>query len=76
MTDLDCEHVLHLVWEFLDGEMDEARYVEIEAHIAECADCGPRYEFQRRLKVLIEQKCREGAVPTELKRRLFSLLEE
>ena len=76
MTELDCEQVLQLVWQFLDGEMDETRSLEIQAHIAACAECGPRYQFQRRLLALVELKCREGPVPTELKRRLFRLLEE
>ncbi len=76
MTELDCEHVLQLVWQFLDGEMDEAYYLEIQAHITACADCGPRYEFHRRLLVLVEQKCREGPIPADLKRKLFRLLEE
>jgi len=76
MTEIDCEQVLQIVWQFLDGEVDEVRYVEIQAHIAACADCGPRYEFQRRLMVLIEQKCRAGPIPMGLKRRLFRLLEE
>lgn len=76
MTELDCEQVLQLVWRFLDGEMDETRYLEIQAHVAACAECGPRYQFQRRLLALVEMKCREGPVPVELKQRLFRLLEE
>lgn len=76
MTDLDCEEVLQQIWSFLDGEINEARYQEIQAHIAACADCGPRYEFHRRLLALIEEKCREGPIPMEIKQRLFRLLEE
>ena len=76
MTDLDCEQVLQMVWQFLDGEIDEAQYAEIEVHVAACAECGPRYEFQRRLMTLVQQKCREGPVPLELKRKLFRLMEE
>lgn len=76
MTELDCEQVLQMVWQFLDGEIDEARYVEIQMHVTACAECGPRYEFQRRLMALIQQKSREGPVPMELKRKLFRLLEE
>lgn len=76
MTELDCEQVLQMVWQFLDGEIDETRYVEIQVHVTACAECGPRYEFQRRLMDLIQQKCREGPVPVELKQRLFRLLEE
>jgi len=76
MSEIDCEQVLQLVWQFLDGEVDETHYHEIEIHITACAACGPRYEFQRRLLALIEMKCREGPVPGALKQRLFRLLEE
>lgn len=73
---LDCEQVLQMVWYFLDGEMDEVRYREIKAHLAKCANCGPRFEFQRRLLGLIEQKAKEGPIPSSLKQRLLRLLED
>lgn len=76
MTDLDCEQVLEQVWSYLDGELDETVYLRIQAHVARCSDCGPRFEFQRRLLALIEEKCREGPVPLELKQQLFKLLED
>jgi mycothiol system anti-sigma-R factor len=76
MSEIDCEQVLQLVWRFLDGEVDDAHYRDIEAHLVECANCGQRYDFERRLRALIETKCREGPVPTELKRRLFKVLED
>lgn len=75
MSEIDCDQVLKLVWQFLDGEMDEAHYQEIGAHIAECAHCEQRVSFERRLLILIETKCQEGPVPVELKRRLFKFLE-
>ncbi len=76
MSEIYCEEVLRLVWQFLDGEVDEVHYHEIAIHVAECTACGPRFEFQRRLLVLIETKCREGPVPVALKQRLFRLLED
>lgn len=75
MTEVDCEQVLAQVWGYLDGEMDEGAYLQIQAHVAECQGCGPRYDFQRRLLALIEQKCREGPMPPGLRERLFRLLE-
>ncbi|OLC31929.1 MAG: mycothiol system anti-sigma-R factor [Armatimonadetes bacterium 13_1_40CM_64_14] len=75
MSEIDCEQVLQLVWQFLDGEVEEVRYREIEAHLAECANCEGRVSFERRLRTLIETKCQEGPVPVELKRRLFKFLE-
>lgn len=76
MSELDCERVLEMVWGYLDGEVSEAQYLRIQQHVSKCVDCGPRYEFQRKLMGLIEQKCKEGPVPQALKQRLFRLLEE
>ncbi|HEU4797958.1 MAG TPA: mycothiol system anti-sigma-R factor [bacterium] len=75
MTEIDCEQVLEQVWSYLDGELEETAYIEIQAHVAECAGCGPKYDFQRKLITLVEQKCSEGPIPVELKQRLFRLLE-
>jgi mycothiol system anti-sigma-R factor len=75
MTEIDCEQVLEQVWSYLDGELEETAYIEIQAHVAECAGCGPKYDFQRKLITLVEQKCKEGPIPVELKQRLFRLLE-
>lgn len=77
MRRLDCEDVLREVWNYLDGEVEETRFLEIQAHVEECAGCGPRYEFQRRLITIIQVRAREGyPVPETLRRRLFRLLEE
>ncbi len=76
MRRIDCDEVLHEVWGYLDGEIEEARYVEIQAHVEECAGCGPRYEFQRRLMALIQIRCKHGPLPESLKQRLFRLLDE
>lgn len=75
MTEIDCEQVLEQVWSYLDGELGENAYIEIQAHLTECSGCGPKYEFQRKLFALVEQKCKEGPIPVEVKQRLFRLLE-
>jgi mycothiol system anti-sigma-R factor len=75
MSELDCEQVLERVWSYLDGEIAEEAYVEIQAHVAECAGCGSKYDFQRRLFDLIERRCQEGPIPPELKQRLLRLLD-
>jgi mycothiol system anti-sigma-R factor len=76
MSEMDCDQVLEMVWGYLDGEVDEEEYRDIHKHIKGCGECGPRYEFQRKLMVLVERKCREGPIPVELKQRLFRLLKE
>lgn len=75
MSEIDCEQVLERVWSYLDGEVTEDAYLEIQAHVAGCEGCGSKYDFQRRLFDLIERKCKEGPIPPELKLRLFRLLD-
>lgn len=76
MRELDCDQVLEMVWGYLDGEIDEEEYRGIYVHIKHCDECGPRYEFQRKLMALVERKCKEGPIPTDLKQRLFQLLKD
>lgn len=76
MRRIDCDEVLREVWSYLDGEIEETRYLEIETHVEECAGCGPRYEFQRRLLSLIQIRCKQGPLPESVRQRLFRLLEE
>ncbi|HEY3248608.1 MAG TPA: mycothiol system anti-sigma-R factor [bacterium] len=75
MRRLRCDEVLHEVWGFLDGEIEETRYVEIQAHVEECEGCGPRYEFQRRLMTLIQIRCKQP-LPESVRQRLLRLLDE
>lgn len=75
MSPSDCEHALRQLWSFLDGELSEVEFREIQVHLEECISCGSRVEFQRRLRTVIRMKCHGEPVPADLRRRLFNLLE-
>lgn len=75
MSPSDCEHALRQLWSFLDGELSEVEFREIQVHVEECISCGSRVEFQRRLRTVIRMKCHGEPVPANLRRRLFKLLE-
>lgn len=44
---IDCEAVVRELWDFLDGELDEARWQLIRDHLAQCTGCSSHVEFAR-----------------------------
>jgi predicted anti-sigma-YlaC factor YlaD len=51
-TKLDCEAVLKHLFERLDCELDPAKSVEVDRHLADCRACFSRAEFERKLLVV------------------------
>jgi anti-sigma factor RsiW len=46
-TTIACQEVVELVTEYLDGALDHATRVELEAHLALCAACSIYLEQMR-----------------------------
>ena len=58
-TTIACQDVVELVTEYLDGALDHATRVELEAHLALCAGCDIYLEQMR------DTIARLGRVPVE-----------
>ncbi|MDI6771466.1 MAG: mycothiol system anti-sigma-R factor [bacterium] len=74
MSEVDCNVVLERLWVFLDGEADEALYRELEAHIEACLHCRNHVDFERRLRAVIQVKCKGEQAPLALRAALDRLL--
>lgn len=48
--EIDCEHALRRLFDFLDHEIDAAERDAIERHLSTCRSCYSRASFERRLK--------------------------
>jgi anti-sigma factor (TIGR02949 family) len=46
-TELDCVHVIHRLWDYLDGRMSEGEREQIVAHLAWCSGCASHYQFEQ-----------------------------
>jgi len=44
---ISCQEVVELVTDYLEGELDDATRVELEAHLAFCPGCGTYLEQMR-----------------------------
>lgn len=76
MKMIPCEEVARLLWQYMDRELDAATFERLQEHIRQCRDCGPRHEFEARLRTIIRQKCAGQPAPEPLRRRLLALLQD
>lgn len=72
---LDCEQALRLLATYLDQELSGPQSRSVEDHLERCRTCWSRAEFERRLKVQV-QELRNGDPPPELQTRIRGLLGE
>ncbi len=70
----DCSDALHELYEYLDGELTDARRTVIAQHLTACGECFEAFDFQAELKSVIAHKCRDE-VPDALKARVAHLIE-
>ena len=71
--EFDCREALHRIYHFLDGELTPVRRHDIEAHLDGCSPCLEMFGFERELRRVIHDKCRE-VVPDSLRRRIAETL--
>ena len=69
----DCSETLHQLYHFLDGELTEAKRVEIRDHREACPPCFEAFDFEAEIKAYVAQKCRER-VPDELRARIAEVI--
>jgi len=72
---IDCEEVVAHLLDYLDGEIDAEKRVQIDRHLEECRGCYSRAEFERELRRRLRELGKESA-PETLRRRLKALLDE
>jgi len=70
---LTCRELIDLLADYLDSTLSQAAVVELEDHLAECAECQAYLNTYRSTKALAAQA---GSVemPAEMRRRLSEFL--
>jgi mycothiol system anti-sigma-R factor len=66
---VDCDEILRRTSEFIDHELADADYSQIQAHLQECAPCLQHVSVQQLVKSLVARSCVERA-PVELRQRV------
>ncbi len=76
MSASPCEKAIHLLWQYMDRELDQGAHQRLQEHLRECRECGSRHEFEERLRAIIQEKCIARRAPAALRRRVLALLQD
>jgi len=71
---MQCQESSRILEAYLDGEIDQMRGVELEDHLAVCADCRQSLEGQRALKGLLHNAGLRFSAPAGLKDEILGSL--
>jgi mycothiol system anti-sigma-R factor len=74
MAEGNCDDALHELYEFLDGQLDDARRHAIQRHLDDCPPCYEAFDFETELRIVIAKKCHES-VPDSLKQRIADAIQ-
>jgi len=67
----ECGDYVSRIYEFLDGELDEAGRSKLQAHLEECPPCLDEYEVDRILKALVQRSCACEQAPDTLRTQIL-----
>jgi mycothiol system anti-sigma-R factor len=71
----DCGQTVERLYQFIDGELTDERRKQIERHLDECSPCLQAVGFERELRIVISNRCKDR-VPDELRERIKAALEK
>jgi mycothiol system anti-sigma-R factor len=72
---ISCDEALHLVYEYLDGELEDVSQERVRAHFEVCAMCYPHLRFEKSFRAAVARASQGETAPAELKAHLLELLE-
>ena len=73
---ISCEEALSVIYEFLDGELEEVSEQQVRAHFDVCQRCYPQLRLEEAFRAAIQKATRAEAAPPELKTRILHLIAE
>ncbi len=71
---MDCQSVLRQLWDYLDGELTEARREEIAAHLRMCGKCFPTFQFEEAFLRAVKAAGDEPSRTGELRERVVAAM--
>lgn len=76
-TDADmisCHEALSVIYEYLDGELEDVSREKVQAHFDVCARCYPHLRLEKSFRAAVQRAGAEAGAPSELKNRLMEIL--
>ena len=73
---ISCEEALSVIYEFLDGELDDIPQQRVREHFEVCRRCYPQLRLEEAFRAAIQNASRRETAPPEFKARLLDLIAE
>jgi len=73
---ISCRDALDLIYEYLDGELEDVPEERVRAHFEACQRCFPRLKLEEAFRTAVQRATRGKAAPPELRSRVIALLTE
>jgi anti-sigma factor RsiW len=71
---MKCEEIDHFIDTYLDGELDFARQVELEQHLADCPSCRSLLEERQAFRAFFVTAVREYKAPPQLEAKVLAAM--
>ena len=71
---MDCYDVVRQLWDYLDGELTDESMAAIRAHLAQCRQCYPQFDFERTFLDALAATRRERPAPNMVRRKVLAKL--
>lgn len=73
---ISCEDALGLIYEFLDGELEDVSHERVKAHFDVCGRCYPHLQLEESFRTAVRRAAQGEKASPELRSRLLELLAE
>lgn len=72
---MTCREAVDKLYEYLDNELDSVTTAQIKKHLDLCRLCCDNFEFEKTMKNLVQDCCRDSRAPDPLKDKIIRSLE-
>lgn len=72
---MTCQEAVDKLYEYLDREIDDITAAQIEKHLDLCRLCCDHFEFEKKMKDLVQESCVQQKAPSILKNKIRKALE-
>ena len=73
--DIDCDRVIHALYEFLDDELTSEGRRHVESHLHGCPHCYSAFDFEAELRIVVRSRL-QVEMPSALRMRIAAALEQ
>ncbi|MBV8097559.1 MAG: anti-sigma factor [Verrucomicrobia bacterium] len=71
---MKCEEIRHFIDAYLDGELDSARQIEVEQHLADCPSCRSLLEERQAFRAFFVAAVSDYKAPPQLETKVLAAL--